>query len=745
MVPSPKVFAQEDFTTLKAKLNRNIEQQPEQEIIKLLELGLREMSPAQASAVAESWLKHNLPDKPRLLYLLGRNAEMGGNWREASASYQQFLIQAGPESNDASDAITGLHGVLVDQLRDIDGAYSFYQRAAIHLAPNSRFRQIGDWFTAEAQRRADLQGMTDFLIAMGKSGASGDYLELNYLDDLIWLNDQLDNIRYDVKPTKVTADLVNSTAELPKLHGLNEELSMLIAWQCACIRYNLDILEDKQAQAPTNLAKQLLAKYPEHAPTIQTDWAGNRVGPYYRGDVKKYWSHQLEGKLPPIQQALGRLGDLDQLRLLETWSHQYYGRDAQVVSPEDSRNLALNSPQLVNQIFGPQLGFDWTKLTLEQAKTLSAKLDKSPAYEAAAIRAMAFAGETKDFDKAMEHLIKHEGWRLEHRNINHILPDQLWHWAGRPGGSAKRDQAIKRFNDELRRQLIGDEKKVQAMPANKREQEFRRLWKDLKSGKPSITDVVGQTYLLAKHTPKAVELLLADDSLEARWLCSRLLNDRLKDGNKDFYDYRAGTLSPHRFNPYYWIQSNYHGGVERTMSRDDLKHINQPHPLLPALSKALERQLRANKLESWAVMSWINAQYPGAIDRHEDLAMRLVKAGSWKDLSSQIHYGMAQRFPKMAYNASQQKIRLVGSAANACESLLALTPESSAADAVEAMKATTENVLEAPRRIQIIGTKQLGALKDEVWADTTFQTALADMISNTRMGNADEIKQLWLT
>ncbi|MGB0291147.1 MAG: tetratricopeptide repeat protein [Luteolibacter sp.] len=738
MVPSPKVFAQEDFTTLKAKLNRNIEQQPEQEIIKLLELGLREMSPAQASAVAESWLKHNLPDKPRLLYLLGRNAEMGGNWREASASYQQFLIQAGPESNDASDAITGLHGVLVDQLRDIDGAYSFYQRAAIHLAPNSRFRQIGDWFTAEAQRRTDLQGMTDFLIAMGKSGASGDYLELNYLDDLIWLNDQLDNIRYDVKPTKVTADLVNSTAELPKLHGLNEELSMLIAWQCACIRYNLDILEDKQAQAPTNLAKQLLAKYPEHAPTIQTDWAGNRVGPYYRGDVKKYWSHQLEGKLPPIQQALGRLGDLDQLRLLETWSHQYYGRDAQVVSPEDSRNLALNSPQLVNQIFGPQLGFDWTKLTLEQAKTLSAKLDKSPAYEAAAIRAMAFAGETKDFDKAMEHLIKHEGWRLEHRNINHILPDQLWHWAGRPGGSAKRDQAIKRFNDELRRQLIGDEKKVQAMPANKREQEFRRLWKDLKSGKPSITDVVGQTYLLAKHTPKAVELLLADDSLEARWLCSRLLNDRLKDGNKDFYDYRAGTLSPHRFNPYYWIQSNYHGGVERIMSRDDLKHINQPHPLLPALSKALERQLRANKLESWAVMSWINAQYPGAIDKHENLAMRLVKAGSWKDFSSQIHYGMAQRFPKVVYNASQQKIRLVGSATDACESLLALTPESSAADAVEAMKATTDNVLKAPRRIQIIGTKQLGALKDEVWADSTFQTALADMISNTRMGNADE-------
>lgn len=738
MLIAPRAVAQEDFKALKAKLTRGIEQQPEEEVIKLLELGLKEMSPAQARAVAESWLKQNLAQNSRLLYLLARNAEMAGDWREAAASYQQFLGKADPKSAEAMDAITAVHSVLAEQLRDADGAYSFYRREAERLAPNPRFRQLSDWFTSQAKQRGDLQGMTDFLVAMGKSGASGDYLELNYLDDLIWLNDQLDNIRYDVKPTKVTADLVNSTAELPKLHGLNEELSMLIAWQSACIRYNFDRLDDKQAEAPVNLAKQLLAKYPHHALDVQTDWAGNRTGPYYRGDVKKYWPHQLEGKLPPIQQALAKLSDVEKLRLLRTWSHQYYGRDAQVVSQEDARKLALNSPQLVNQIFGPQLSFDWTKLTPEQTKALSAKLDKSPAYEAAAIRAMAFAGETKDFDKAMEHLIKHEGWRLEHRSINHILPDQLWHWAGRPGGNAKRDQAIKRFNDELRRQLIGDEKQVQAMPAIKREQEFMRLWKDLKSGKPTITDVVGQSYMLAKHTPKALEILLGDDSLEARWLSSRLLDGHLTDGGKGFYDSRAGTLSPYRYNPYFWKMADMHGGVERLKSEKSLQHLYAPHLLLPALSKALERQLKANRLESWTVMSWINAQHPDTVGKHEDLASRIVKSVHWKGMPAHVHYGMVERFPSVGLNANQHKIRLASSAEEACKDLLALTPESSAANAIKAIQSTTESVLKAPLRVRITGTAQLSQLKDELWADAAFTTALAEMISRTRLSVADD-------
>ncbi len=733
---APQALAQADFKALKSKLNQGIEQQPEQEVIKLLDLGLKEMMPAQASAVAESWLKHNLPEKPQLLYLLGRNAELSGNWREAAAGYQQFLSKVDPKSAEATDAITAHHSVLAEQLRDADGAYAFYRREAARLAPNPRFRQLGQWFTEQAKARGDLQGMTDFLIAIGKSGISADELKLNHLDDQVWLNGQLDATRLDIKPSKVTPELVKSTAELSKVKGLNEELCLLIAWQSACIRYNLDILEDKQAQAPINLAKQLLAKYPQHAVAVQTDWAGGRTGQHYRGDVKKYWPHQLEGKLPPIQQALSKMGDLDQLRLLQTWSREYYGREAPVLNAADSRALALNSPQLVNQLFGPKLGFDWTKLTPAEAKKLSPKLDKSPSYEAAAIRAMAFAGELKDFDKAMDHLIKHEMWRFNDRSINHVMPDQLWHWCGKPGGNGKRDQAIKRFN-EFKKQAP-NEKKIQAMPANQREQEFNKYWRDLKSGKPSMAAVADHVYLLAKHTPKAMEILLGDDSLEARWFCNRLLNDRLRDGKKDFYDYRAGTLTPHGFNPYYWKQSNYHGGVERTMSRDDLKSINQPHPLLPALSKAVERQLKANKLESWTVLSWINAQYPGTVDKHEDLAARVVKAGSWKNLSAQVHHGMAQRFPKAGYNANQQKIRLAGSAKEVSKALIALTPESSAADAVKAIKATTDAILKAPNRIHFNGAQQLSALPDEVWADAAFTAALAELISKTRFGKHEE-------
>ena len=733
-----QIHAQEDFKALKAKLNKGIEQQPEDEIIKLLELGLKQMAPAQAGAIAESWLKHNLPEKPHLLYLFGRNAEMSGNWREAAAAYQQFLSKADPKSTDAADAITALHNLLTAQLRDDDGAYSFFRREAIRLAPSPRFRQYSGWFCEQSKQRGDLQGMSDYLLAVGSSGASADELELSHLDDLIWLSNALDQIRLDIRPSQVTAELVESTAQLAKINHLDEELRLLIAWQAACIHYNLERNDDREVDAPINMAKQLLAKYPHHAVDVQTDWAGGRTGPYYRGDIKKYWSHQLQGKLPPIQEALTRMSDVEQLHLLDTWRHEYYGREAPLLSVEESRALALNSPKFVNQIFGPQLGFDWTKLTPEEAKALSAKLDKNPSPDAAAIRATAFAGESKDFDKAMDHLIKHEGWRLEHRNINHILPDQLWHWAGRPGGNAKRDQAIKRFNDELRKQLIGDEKKVQAMPAIKREQEFMRLWKDLKSAKPSITDVVGQTYMLAKHTPKAMEILLADDSIEARWLSSKLLNEPLTDGGKSFYDYRAGTLSPRRYNAYFWRMGDLHGGVEQLRTRKELQHLSSPHPLLPALTKAVQRRLASKQLEPWLVMSWINAQHPDTLEQQQTLAAQIVKSPQWKGMPAYIHYGMIQRFPSAGLNTNQQKIRLAGSAKEVCKDLLALTPESPAADAIKAIKSTTELTLHAPHRIRIIGTTQLGQLKDEVWADAAFITALAEMISRTRLSVADD-------
>ena len=67
-----------------------------------------------------------------------------------------------------------------------------------------------------------------------------------------------------------------------------------------------------------------------------------------------------------------------------------------------------------------------------------------------------------------------------------------------------------------------------------------------------------------------------------------------------------------------------------------------------------------------------------------------------------------------------------------CQSLTGLDKEADAAAATQALKATSKAVLNAPKRITVTGLTQLGELKDEVWADAEFTTALAEFIETVR-------------
>lgn len=730
--------AQDDFAALKARLKNGIEQQPEAEVIKLLELGLGEYQPAQAAAVTESWLKQNLPQNPKLLYLLARNAEMSGNWREASAAYQQFLANGDVKSAEAADSITAIHSLLIKQLDDVDAAYSFSRRMTRELAVNPRFRQYDRWFLEEAKRRNDLQAVTDRLLALANSGASRDHLQVFHQDDLLWLIDAVHAVRLDQRPSRVTEELVASARELAKSNAFDEELRLVLVWKAASTRYNLDRIENKEVQAPLEDAKRLLANYPRYASAVQTDWAGGSNSRHYRDDPKKYWPHQLEGKLPPIQEAITKLDEVRKLQALNTWTHRYYDGGPDVLSAEDTRNLVLNSPQLINHRLGPKLafGYRWDQLKLEEAKALSPHLERNPSPEAAMIRTIALAGEGKDYDRMMDHLIKHESWRLNERELNHVYPDQLWQWAGKPGGNGKRDQAIKRFS-ELKKRLLS-EKAIQELPANKRLQEFRKHWQDLRSPAPKLPGVASMVYRYAKATPQAVEDILKDDSVEARLLASRLMNEQLSDGKAPLFDYRQGRISSRRYSPYIWQWAERERGLKNLQTQEKFKNLYKPHPLLPALNAALARQLKAKQVEAWLVMTWINTQFPEQLEEAAILAGQVVQSPSWKQLPVRVRNAMQKRFPAVVLSQDQQQLAAAAKTATACMALRELTAESTAAQAIEALNTTRDKLLNAPQHINISSMHPLAELSDEVWAEQAFRDALAEFIETVRPQRVDE-------
>lgn len=718
----------QDFSEQVQAVSEGLNTQPEAKILELLVAGSEQQQPAKAYAIAKQWLTRNLVENPTTLYHTARNAELSGDWREAANFYQQFLSDADLSSPEASKAISAIYSLWIDQLRDTDSAYNFGHLQASRLAVNPRFRQYDRWFLDQARQRGDVEALANRLLATAQAGVSNDYLETYHLNDLKWLLDFLDGRRLGQRPSPVTDQVVATIRELAKELDFDAELQLSLPWKAAVLRYNLDRIEEQQTQAPLEDARDLLAKFPNHALQVQTDWAGGSRGRYYRGSPKKYWPHQLEMKLPPINDALEKLSAFKQAKFVQSWSRAYYSGTPVVVDPESALDLVLSKPQFINQRWGPQLGFDWSKLAVEQARKLASPLQHNPSPEASLVRTIAHVGESKDYDQLMDHLLSEEVWRLGARELGKLYADRLWHYAGKPGGNAKRDQQIKRSRSLL--ESIPDAKMIQAMPAQQRLQRFRQLWKDYRSPKPSTPDLINQIKRFATHTPEAVAELITDSSTEAQFMASQLISEQLKDGDSPLYDYRSGQISTQRYSPYMWKLADRHRGMEQLKAKKDLY---QPHPLLPALKTALTTQMVSKQVEPWLVMAWLNAQFPDDHEQSALLVQKLVKSPAWKDLPFRVRYGLRVHFPEVVMSPAQQDLMQAAESASVCQGLLELKADTPAETATETVKQATQSILNAPFRVEVTGLAQLTALSDETWSDATFTAAIADMIDRVQL------------
>ncbi|NNC88738.1 MAG: tetratricopeptide repeat protein, partial [Akkermansiaceae bacterium] len=546
-------------------------------------------------------------------------------------------------------AVIATHALLRDQLNDAGAAYSFNLGVGDRLAANPVSRQFDQWFLAEARKRQDVVAVANRLHANIEAGVSNDLLETHYSDHFRWLLAEVDGYLEQGRKVIVTDEVLTAYRELAKAIPFSEELSLRLEWAVAVRAYNVAKIAEKEATPPIAEATALLAKFPHYAQWVQTGWAGGGNGPYYRNDPAKYWPHEIEAKMAPVVAAAAKLTPLQLADLMASWRAGYYSdkhvRPTEVKAVRKVFHFVRYGDKLTTRNGVLIFGTTWNQFTPEEAQAVAPKLAAIAHPEASYIRAIAAGGKDKNLDKMIAALIGPEAWRLGPAELDGRYADQLWHYAGRPGDNATRDQKIaqtKAVSDRIRAASLAKE-----APANQRLGRFRQLWGDYKSGQPKTPGVLGQLKALLLVTPEAIPELLRDQSVEAQLLARDTIAKGLTGSDPVWTEIEAtNRVNVASYAPGILYLAGRHAGgsVPDLKVRQPKKYV--PHPLEPALRQAVATGLKQNKLEPWLVLAWINTQYPEDNAEQVKLAQALVKSPLWKTMPFEAHFAAREWFRK---------------------------------------------------------------------------------------------------
>ena len=719
--------AEQSFQALRDAASQSLATQPESAILALLDAGLAEDKPTQAVAIAQRWLRDNIAEDPMLLYKAGRAAELSGDWRAAATLYQQFLQRADLKSQAAADAILGVYTLLIDQLADSESAYVYAKTDGHRLVGSAQARQFDRWFLDQAVGRGDAEAVADRLLALVEAGVGDDLLVAHYDRFFRWLLHNIDGRRLD--NNRLSDEFVATVKSLADKLTYDVELKLLLDWEVSVKAYNMNMLDGRTTDPPVAEAKALLAKFPLHALGVQTDWAGGSRSRHYREDRSKYWPADLEAKMQPVRAAVAKLSDVDRAIYYESWNADYYDGGPVVVDAAQAIEFVLANPKLANSKSGPPLSFNWTKLTSEQIEQLAPLLERNPTPEAAVIRAMAAAGEDKDYDKAIDALLTDESWRLSRRELDGHYADRLWHWAGRPGGNAKRDQAIKRSKQLAKQIQVGDAK--QNDPAGKRMAAFKKLWSDYRSAKPKLPGVYERLVRVVRITPEALPDLLGDSSAESELLLRDALAAGVSGNGKGWDAYEsARSISTGRYSPCFdELVRRHYGGLSRLVN-DEAKY--RAHPLEALFRQRLADQIKQGKVESWLVFAWLNTQFPE--DNAESIALieRLIQSPAWKSLPYEARFGARRWFGTPAMTPAQTAIVQAADPAMIFEDLRTLAEDADAATTASVLSKTLDAMSRSPIRVDVQGLGRLEKLSGEVFTDPKVFDLIVELVRPMR-------------
>ena len=742
--------AEETFDQQSKAISESPATQSEEAIMALLTTGINENKPTQAVAVGRLWLRENVATNPLLLYQAGRAAELSGDWRGAVSLYQQYLKRADLNSESAADVVYAVYTLLLDQLNDMEGAYAYMTTEGHRLHVCGQARQFDKWFLDTAMSRGDHDAVAQRLLAcVNDPQMSVELLSVKYDLYFRWLLEQIAEWRMD-RPRFSDGFAANVKA-LASGISFDDELRLRLDWAVSVKQYNMNLLDGNNARLPVVEATALLDKYPRHAELVQTGWAERR-GRYYKDDPKKYWPIDLEAKLAPVKVAAAKLEALQQADFFESWEERYYDSGPQVLSVDESRAFVLANPGVVNSRSAPSLPLDWKNLTFEEAQKLAPNLEQNPAAEASFIRAIAAAGDEKNFEKAVAALVGPEAWRLpQHHDQRNVRFGELVKFFG----SAESTQARDRWNALAGGLDTIDARKEDSPP--QRIAVFRKLWNDFRSARPKLPSVQERLQKVLAFTPEVIPELLKDNSAIAQILA----RDAIAKGFEGLASHDRGRgLSPTRYDPSILRIARYNHGMEWLQKHG--KDLYRRHPFEPALRAVIAERLKQGKVEPWLVMAWINAQFPEDNDESVALMVSLFKSPVFDQLPFEVRFGARQWFQSAAMTPGQFAHVTASDPNLVCKDLIDLmippdgwVPEAIPTDGAKnespkepiyqpdlarttkALKSAFEGLRNAPVRLEIMGLAQLAAIDDAAFSDPELMDLLLEMAGPMRTFHRD--------
>ena len=739
-------IADETFDQQSNVISESPATQSEEAIMALLVTGINENKPTQAIAVGRLWLRENVATNPLLLYQAGRAAELSGDWRGAVSLYQQYLKRADLKSESAAGVVYAVYTLLLDQLNDVEGAYAYMATEGHRLHVCGQARQFDKWFLDTAMTRADHDAVAQRLLAcVNDPQMSAELLSVKYDVYFRWLLGQIAEWRMD-RP-RFSDGFATNVKALASGISFDDELRLRLDWAVSVKQYNMNLLDGNDARLPVAEATALLEKYPRHAELVQTGWAERR-GRYYKDDPKKYWPIDLEAKLAPVKVAAAKLEALQQADFFESWEERYYDSGPQVLSVDESRAFVLANPKVVNSRSGPSLPLKWENLTFEEAQKLAPILEQNPAAEAAFVRAIAAAGDEKNFDKAVAALVGPEAWRLpQHHDQRNVRFGALVKFFGSPDSPQARD----RWN-ALAGGLTTVDARKEDSPAQ-RIAVFRKLWNDFRSAHPKLPSVQERLQKVLAFTPEVIPGLLKDKSAIAQMLA----RDAIAKGFEGLASHDRGRgLSPTRYDPSILRIARSNHGMEWLQKHG--KELYRRHPFEPALRAVIAERLKQGKVEPWLVMAWINAQFPEDNEESVALMALLFKSPVFNQLPFEVRFAARQWFLSAAMTPGQFTQMTASDPNLVCKDLidLMIPPDGWVPEAIptgeeknepiyqpdlarttEALKSAFEGLRNAPVRLEIMGLAQLAAIDDAVFTDPKVMDLLLEMAGPMRTFHRD--------
>lgn len=738
--------------------------QPEAAVLALVKAGLDEGKAVLAISEAQKWLRQNQPNDPLLLYHAARAAELSGDWKSAVALYQQYLKKTDLQSATADEAVYATYVLLIERLKDDNGAYAFGRNEGGRLMVCPRARQFDRWFLDEAVRRDDATAVAERLQSCVEAGLPDDLLAARYGQYVRWLLSKYET--YCDHTVRVTQDAYDAVRNLTSVMTFNEELKLRLDWAISVMAYNQAKLGDKATTkvikrtpgkikglgnaTDNRLSKKdahkkavdakaavaqvveektlelgddvtppiaesvaLLEKYPRYVLSVMTGWAGGGNGQYYRNDVRRYWPHEAEAKMAPILAALSKLTPAEAAEFLNAAAYGGYVNTPGILELKSVQEYLKANPALLN--FRKSvviLGKEWNQLTLEEAQKLAPSMAQTANPVASLVRAIASGG--KDYDKVMAALLGPELWRLGPGELNGAYADSLWHYCGRPSSPLGRDPGIAKSKAVADSFAAGDAKKED--PADKRLTAFRHLWADYNSAQPKIPYARPRAVAILKFTPELVPELLKDPNPEAQGM----LRDAIAGGMEDAKgtierDDRARGIPPGAYSP--WIQRLAAVCNGMDWMKQNKKESYAPHPLEPVLRAAVAERLAQGKIEPWLTMAWINMQFPENNAEQVKVMQALFKSPAWAGVPFDVQYAAREWFKNDAMPPAQIAWVDAADPNLVCKAMLSLTNTSDVATAAAALQSAIAGVKKSPVRMEIQGLDKLATVTNTVFAD----------------------------